>query len=161
MGNYIKNALNVHRGNPAYSQWCDRVWCYGNMKPQYIYIYIHIYVCILYNGLAHHFIVPWISVHNCKKPVLVCRVLCFTTTWTMYYWCYACFSNFHVLFYLVSPSLVVVIFFIAQYNPIICMMIKEDNKVSVFCTFEDDSSSNPLSTQSGSNHSCVVWTLEN
>ena len=124
-------------------------------------IYIYIYMYILYNGLAHHFIVPWMPVHNCKKPVLVCRVLCFTTTWTMYCWCYACFSNFHVLFYLVSPSLVVVIFFIAQCNPIICMMIKEDNKVSVFCTFEDNSSSNPLSTQGGSNHSCVVWTLEN
>ena len=43
----------------------------------------------------------------------------------------------HVLFayllYLVSPSLVAVIFFIAQCNPIICMMIKKDNKVSVFC----------------------------
>ena len=76
---------------------------------------------------------PWMPVHNCKKPVLVCRVLCFITTWTMYCWCYACFSNLHVLFYLVSPSLLFVIFFIAQCNPIICMMIKEDNKVSVFC----------------------------
>ena len=76
---------------------------------------------------------PWMPVHNCKKPVLVCRVLCSITTWSMYCWCYACFSNLHVLFYLVSPSLLVVIFFIAQCNPIICMMIKEDNKVSVFC----------------------------
>ena len=30
--NFIKNALNVHRRNPAYSQWCDRVWCYGNIS---------------------------------------------------------------------------------------------------------------------------------
>ena len=32
VGNFIKNALNVHRRNPAYSQWCDRVWCYGNIS---------------------------------------------------------------------------------------------------------------------------------
>ena len=82
---------------------------------------------------------PWMPVHNCKKPVLVCRVLCFITTWTMYCWCYACFSNLHVLFYLVSPSLLVVIFFIAQCNPIICIMIKEDIKVSVFCILSSSS----------------------
>ena len=60
--------------------------------------------------IFHDFNMPWMPVHNCKKPVLVCRVLCSITTWSMYCWCYACFSNLHVLFYLVSPSLLVVIF---------------------------------------------------